>query len=50
MSRCDNCGGEDCVCCEVYIEQQADNNYFQEDYDGDEYYQSVAYYDEEDEQ
>lgn len=25
--RCQNCGGEDCVCCEVYIEHQADQKY-----------------------
>ncbi|MDF2615385.1 MAG: hypothetical protein K0Q47_40 [Sedimentibacter sp.] len=24
MSRCDNCGGEDCACCEVFIEEQED--------------------------
>jgi len=24
---CDNCGGEDCVCCEVWHERQADLRY-----------------------
>jgi len=23
--RCVGCGGEDCVCCEVYLEQRADD-------------------------
>ena len=35
-SRCDNCGGEDCVCCEVYLEAMADEHYereYQPDYD-----------------
>ena len=27
MSRCDGCGGEDCICCEVYLEEQADQRY-----------------------
>lgn len=21
-NRCSNCGGEDCICCEVYIDRQ----------------------------
>jgi len=24
---CEDCGGEDCVCCEVWLEQQADDKY-----------------------
>jgi len=28
--RCVGCGGEDCVCCEVYIEEQYDLNHPQE--------------------
>jgi hypothetical protein len=49
--RCIGCGGEDCVCCEVYLEEQADlrhpqepeewdefdRNEFEEDEDTDEY-------------
>lgn len=27
MDRCEGCGGEDCCCCEVYMERQADFNY-----------------------
>lgn len=23
--RCENCSGEDCVCCEVYLEAMADD-------------------------
>lgn len=33
-SRCNNCGGEDCVCCEVYLEAMADERYERE-YQGD---------------
>lgn len=44
MSRCNDCGGEDCACCEVFIEQQADERYQREQsYDGTEYYESVRY-------
>ena len=44
MSRCDGCGGEDCVCCEVFIEQQADQRYqMEQPYDGSEFYESVRY-------
>jgi hypothetical protein len=36
MSRCDNCGGEDCICCEVFLERQADDRY-NEQYEPDEF-------------
>lgn len=28
--RCESCGGEDCVCCEVFLEQLADDRYMNE--------------------
>lgn len=46
--RCDNCGGEDCVCCEVYQEQRAER--YPEEYYGDEYYESVQYLSRDDEE
>ena len=30
--RCKDCSGEDCVCCEVYLEEQADRR-AEEDHD-----------------
>lgn len=36
---CAECGGEDCVCCDVYIQQQYDAGALDGQYDGDEYYQ-----------
>lgn len=39
MSRCEGCGGEDCVCCSVYIEEQYDARYqLEEDADNYDYY------------
>jgi hypothetical protein len=49
MSKCENCGGEDCVCCEVYQENRADSQY-PSNYYGDEYYESVEYHYERDEE
>lgn len=33
-SRCVDCGGEDCVCCSVYLEQVADSRYGYDDNHG----------------
>jgi hypothetical protein len=43
-SRCDGCGGEDCVCCEVWLEQQYDDRYANDYYADDgqyDYYSNV---------
>ena len=31
--RCVGCSGEDCVCCEVYLEDRASQRYEYDDYD-----------------
>jgi hypothetical protein len=49
MGRCDGCGGEDCVCCEVF-QEAVFNQRYPETYDGEEYYESVGYRQFEDEE
>jgi hypothetical protein len=46
-SQCADCGGEDCVCCEIYVEQQRDSYYTEDSNYMDAYYESVNYYGEE---
>lgn len=44
--RCRNCGGEDCICCELYIDRQkwvSPEELF--GWDGDPYDLNPAYYD-----
>lgn len=46
--RCEGCGGEDCACCEVFIEEQNDIKYAM--YYGDDaldHYQENEYEEEE---
>ena len=45
MSRCDGCGGEDCACCEVFIEEQQDIRYCMAY--GDDDYEHVSWDDDE---
>lgn len=46
---CEGCGGEDCVCCEIFLEEQRDQRSYYEEIGDEDFYQMQDFYDFEEE-
>ena len=46
---CEGCGGEDCICCEIFLEEQRDQRSYYEEIGDEDFYQMQDFYDFEEE-
>ena len=40
---CEGCGGEDCVCCEIFLEEQRDQRSYYEEMGDEDFYQMLDF-------
>ena len=46
---CEGCGGEDCICCEIFLEELRDQRSYYEEIGDEDFYQMQDFYDFEEE-